>query len=56
MFTRAIRELYILRDKYRDDDATVEAIDNIIFELSTGISIVLDILTNYNKKTKKYMN
>lgn len=45
MFTKAIEELYELRDKYKDDNDIVESIDKIIFELTTSMSAVLDIIS-----------
>ena len=56
MFNKAVLELYDLRDKHKDDQDTVDSIDRIIAELSTGISAVLDMLKDKNYKPKDYMN
>lgn len=54
MFTKAIKELYELRDKYQDDKATVESIDKIIYELTSSVSTVLDIIAE-QQRHKNYL-
>lgn len=56
MFNKALRELYSLRDKYRDDEKTLETIDYVIFELGSGMSAVLDILADKEGKISRYKN
>lgn len=56
MFTKAILELYKLRDKVKDDEETVESIDKTIYELTIGVSAVLDILADKKDKTNRYEN
>ena len=56
MFNKAITELYLLRDRYDDDIEIKASIDYIMFELSTGISAVLDILTDEDRKIYKFKN
>lgn len=50
MFSKAILELYVLRDKYKHDKDTVDLIDKVIFELCTGMSAVIDIITADNER------
>lgn len=56
MFNKALRELYLLREIYKDDKETLDSIDYVIFELGSGMSAILDILTNKDDKTDIYKN
>lgn len=56
MFTKAIFELYNLRDRFKDDKETVESIDKIIHELTISMSAVLDMLSKKEYKAREYKN
>ncbi len=52
MFNRAMMELYILRDKHKDDNSTVDSIDRIIFEYWKGNPFLDKITPNKNIPSK----
>lgn len=54
MFSKAVVELYLLREKYEEDKEIVEDIDKIILELTTGISAILDILAEKERDMNGY--